>query len=110
MGLYGVTAFSVARRTREIGIRMALGAERGTVLRMVLRDVAVMAAVGIVAGTALTLGLARYLESQLYGVAAHDALTMGGAAAALAAVALASGWLPARRASRVEPVRALRQE
>jgi predicted permease len=110
IGLYGVTAFSVARRTREIGIRMALGAERGTVLRMVLRDVAVMAAVGIAAGTALSLGLARYVESQLYGVAARDAFTIVAAAALLGAIALASGWLPARRASRVEPVRALRQE
>jgi ABC-type antimicrobial peptide transport system permease subunit len=110
IGLYGVTAFSVARRTREIGIRMALGAERGAVLRMVLRDVAVMAAIGIGLGTALSLGLAKYVESQLYGVAARDALTIVGAAAFLGAVALASGWLPARRASRVEPVRALRQE
>ena len=110
MGLYGVTAFSVARRTREIGIRMALGAQRGAVLGMVLRDVAVMAGVGIVAGTALSLALARYVESQLYGVAARDVLTVVSAAVVFGLVALASGWLPARRASRVEPVTALRQE
>ena len=110
IGLYGVTAFSVARRTREIGIRMALGAESAAVLRMVLRDVVALAAVGIAVGMALSLGLARYVESQLYGVAAGDLLTVGVAALVLAAVALASGWLPARRASRVNPVRALRQQ
>jgi putative ABC transport system permease protein len=110
IGLYGVTAFSVARRTREIGIRMALGAQRAAVLKMVLRDVAAMAAVGIALGVGLSLGLGRYVESQLYGVPARDAQTVAGAAALLAAVALASGWLPARRASRVDPVRALRQE
>ena len=110
IGLYGVTAFSVARRTREIGIRMALGAQRGTVLLMVLRDVAAMAAVGIAVGIALSLGLARYVESQLYGVPGRDLLTVCAAGLVLAAVALASGWLPARRASRVNPVLALRQE
>jgi putative ABC transport system permease protein len=66
--------------------------------------------VGIALGVGLSLGLGRYVESQLYGVPARDALTVGGAAALLAVVALASGWLPARRASRVDPVRALRQE
>jgi predicted permease len=110
IGLYGVTAFSVAQRTREIGIRMALGAERGAVLRMVLRDVAAMAVAGIVVGIALSLGLGRYVESQLYGVPPRDLLTLAAAASVLAAVALASGWLPAQRASRVNPVRALRQE
>ncbi|MGH9160162.1 MAG: ADOP family duplicated permease [Vicinamibacteraceae bacterium] len=110
MGLYGVTAFAVARRTREIGIRVALGARRVAVLRMVLRDVAVMAAVGIGVGVVLSLGLGRYVESQLYGVPARDTLTIAAAASALAAVALVSGWLPARRASRVDPMRALREE
>jgi macrolide transport system ATP-binding/permease protein len=110
IGLYGVTAFSVAHRTREIGIRMALGAERAVILRMVLRDVATMALAGIGVGVALSLALARYVESQLYGVPARDILTMGTAAIVLAAVALAAGWLPARRASRVDPMLALRQE
>jgi predicted permease len=110
IGLYGVTAFSVAQRTREIGIRMALGAQQAAVLRMVLRDVAAMAAVGIAAGIVLSVGLARYVESQLYGVPARDQATLAVSAAVLAAVALASGWLPAQRASRVNPVRALRQE
>jgi predicted permease len=110
MGLYGVTAFSVARRTREIGIRVALGAQRAAVLRMVLRDVAVMAAVGIGVGVALSLGLARYIESQLYGIPARDALTIVAAACVLVTVALLSGWLPAHRASRVDPMLALRDE
>lgn len=110
IGLYGVTAFSVARRTREIAVRMALGAERASVLRMVLRDVAAMAAIGIVVGIGLSLGLGRYVQSQLYGVPARDVLTVGVAALVLAGVALASGWLPARRASRVDPMRALREE
>ncbi len=110
IGLYGVTAFSVARRTHEIGIRMALGAQRAVILRMVLRDVAAMATVGIGVGVALSLGLARYVESQLYGVPARDILTIGAAAIVLAVVALAAGWLPARRASRVDPMLALRQE
>jgi predicted permease len=110
IGLYGVTAFSVAGRTREIGIRMALGAQRAAVLGMVLRDVAFMAAAGIALGVVLSFGLGRYVESQLYGVAARDFFTVGAAAMVLATVALASGWLPARRASRISPVRALRQE
>jgi ABC-type antimicrobial peptide transport system permease subunit len=110
IGLYGVTAFSVARRTREIGIRMALGAERSAVLLLVLRDVAAMAAAGIAVGVVLSLGLARYVESQLYGVPPRDILTIGAAVIVLAAVALVSGWLPARRASRVNPVLALRED
>jgi putative ABC transport system permease protein len=110
IGLYGVTAFSVARRTHEIGIRMALGAQRAVILRMVLRDVAAMAIVGIVMGVALSLGLTRYVEAQLYGVPARDIMTIGAAAIVLAVAALAAGWLPARRASRVDPMIALRQE
>ena len=110
MGLYGVVAFTVARRTREIGVRMALGAARGAVLRMVLRGVAGMAAVGICAGAVLSLALARYVESQLYGVRGRDLATLGAAAALLVIVALASGWLPARKASRVDPLHALRQD
>jgi putative ABC transport system permease protein len=110
IGLYGVVAFTVARRTREIGVRMALGAARSTVLRMVLRGVAGMAAIGIGAGAVLSLALARYVESQLYGVRGRDLATLCAAAAVLVVVALASGWLPARKASRVDPMLALRQD
>jgi predicted permease len=110
IGLYGVMAFNVARRTREIGIRMALGAESGAVRRMVLREVTVMAAAGIGAGAVLSLGVAKYVAAQLYGVAPRDVATLGAAAAMLAMVALMSGWVPARRASRVDPMLALRHD
>jgi predicted permease len=110
LGLYGVMAFSVARRTREIGVRMALGAKRGDVLRMVLREAASMAAGGILIGSVLALALGRYVEAQLYGVGGRDLATLVVAAGVLAGVALASGWLPARRASRVDPALTLRQE
>jgi predicted permease len=110
LGLYGVMAFSVARRTREIGVRMALGAKRGDVLRMVLREAASMAAGGILIGAVLALALGRYVEAQLYGVGGRDLATLVVAAGVLAGVALASGWLPARRASRVDPALTLRQE
>jgi predicted permease len=110
IGLYGVMAFAVARRTREIGLRIALGADRRAVLRMILRGATGMAATGIVLGAVVALALGRYVESQLYGVRGGDLVTLGGAACVLVAVVLASGWLPARRASRVDPMLALRYE
>ena len=110
IGLYGVMAFSVARRTREIGVRMALGADRRAVLRMILRGAAGMAAIGICLGAVLALVVGRYVESQLYGIRGGDLVTLAGAAGVLAVVVLVSGWLPARRASRVDPMLALRDE
>jgi ABC-type antimicrobial peptide transport system permease subunit len=110
IGLYGVTAFAVARRTREIGLRIALGADRRAVVRMILRGAAGMAAIGISVGAALALALGRYVQSQLYGIRGTDLATLAGAAGVLVAVVLASGWLPARRASRVDPMVALRYE
>jgi ABC-type antimicrobial peptide transport system permease subunit len=107
IGLYGVTAFSVAGRTREIGIRMALGAEGAAVLRMVLRDVAAMAAVGIAVGIALSLGLARFVEFAALRSCRPRHPDRGRRRARRRGPGLR---LPARRASRVNPVLALRQE
>ncbi|MGE3274004.1 MAG: ABC transporter permease [Vicinamibacterales bacterium] len=110
VGLYGVMAYTVSRRTREIGIRMALGAEHGRVLWLVLREVALLTGIGIVLGIPGALGLSRLVESQLFGVGAADPVTLAAAAATLAAVGLLAGYLPARRAARVEPLLALRYE
>jgi predicted permease len=110
VGLYGVTAFSVARRTREIGIRMALGAGRGNVLAMVLKEVAYMCLAGVVVGIPLAIGLSRYLVTQLYGVAPTDSLTLIFAALIMMFVSLLAGFLPARRAATVDPTIALRYE
>ena len=110
VGLYGVMAWSVARRTREIGIRMALGAERAKLIRMVLREVAQFTLIGIAIGVPAALGLSRLVRSQLYGITPSDPLTYAGAVALIALVASLAGFLPARRASRVDPLIALRYE
>jgi ABC-type antimicrobial peptide transport system permease subunit len=89
---------------------MALGADRAAVLRMILRDLTAISAIGLGVGTVLAILLGRYVESQLHGVDSRDLATLGGAVGVLAAVVLASGWWPARRASRVNPTVALRQE
>ncbi len=110
IGLYGVMAYTVARRTREIGVRMALGAVQGDVVWLVMREVMTLVGTGIVLGLIAAWGLSRVVSSQLFGVAATDPLTIAGAAGALAAVALVAGYVPARRATRVNPVLALRYE
>ncbi len=110
IGLYGVMAFSVARRTREIGIRMALGAGRGRVLGMVLKEVAWMCLIGVGIGVPLAIGLSRYLVSQLYGVAPTDVLTLLFAVLTMICVSLVAGFLPARRAAGIDPNIALRYE
>jgi predicted permease len=110
IGLYGVMSYAVTRRTREIGIRMALGAERGRVLWLVLREVAAMALAGIVGGLAAALWLTRQVQSQLYGLSPNDPLTLGIAMGLLAAVAIASGYIPARRATTIDPMIALKQQ
>ena len=110
LGLYGVMAYAVAQRTREIGIRMALGAERRDVMRMVLRDVALLAGLGVVLGLPGGYGLGRAIQSQLFGLDARDPLTFVVATAALLLAALGAGYLPARRATRVDPLVALRSE
>jgi putative ABC transport system permease protein len=110
VGLYGVMSFAVARRTREIGIRMALGAERRRVLGLVLGDVALLAGLGIAIGLTGSVALSRLLGSQLFGVSHWDPLTLALATAALALVTLLAGWLPAQRATRLDPMTALRHE
>ncbi len=109
-GLYGVLAFRVAQRTREIGLRMALGAKRGDVARLVLRRGLALALWGIAAGLAGALGSIRLLDSLLYGVPGADPLTFGFAMVVIVGVALAASWLPARRAARLDPLLALRHE
>jgi predicted permease len=110
VGLYGVMAYMVVRRTREIGIRMALGADRQEVLRLVMREVAALAAVGIGIAALASLAMGRLIESQLLGVSSRDPWVLGAATLALTAVALLAGFLPALRATRVDPLTALRYE
>jgi predicted permease len=110
VGLYGVMAYTVTRRTREIGVRMALGAVQGDVIRLVMREVLVLVGGGIALGLVAAWGLSRVVSSQLYGMTANDPVTIVGAAAILGAVALLAGYIPARRATRVNPVLALRYE
>lgn len=110
IGLYGVLAYSVAQRTREIGVRMALGANSGAVRSMVLRQVGLMTLIGGVIGIAGALGLGHAAQSLLYQLQGYDPLVMIFAAVLLAAVAFGAGFIPALRASRVDPMAALRYE
>jgi len=110
IGLYGVMSYAVARRTREIGIRMALGAERRGVLWLVLKEVAGLAVVGVIGGLAGAFYLTRRVEAQLFGVAPNDPLTLAAAVIMLLLVALFAGLIPARRATSIDPVLALRAE
>jgi ABC-type antimicrobial peptide transport system permease subunit len=110
IGLYGVMAYSVSRRTREIGLRMALGAERGHVVWLVMREVTLLAGIGIAVALPIAYGLGRAVNSQLYGVQPADFAVLAGGTVLLALVAGVAGYVPARRASRVDPLIALRYE
>jgi predicted permease len=110
IGLYGLLSYEVARRTREIGIRMALGAQVGDVLRLVVRQGFALALFGAAVGIGVALGVTRYLASMLYEVRANDPLTIAAVSVLLALVALAACYIPARRATHVDPIVALRHE
>jgi len=110
IGLYGVMSYSVARRTNEIGLRMALGAPRAQVLGLVMRDTALLIGAGVAAGLVAAVAATRLAASQLFGLSAFDPATVAAATLAMVAVALAAGFLPARRAAQIDPMGALRHE
>ena len=110
IGIYGIMAYAISRRTNEIGIRMALGAQPGRVLRMVLGEAWWMAVIGVVAGLGAAVAMGRLIASMLFGLKPWDPVTLGIAALLLVAVALAASWIPAQRAAGVEPMKALRHE
>jgi ABC-type antimicrobial peptide transport system permease subunit len=110
LGLYGLLSYEVTRRTREIGIRMAIGAQSHNVVRLVLGKALLLIGIGAIAGIAVASGVTRLLTSFLYGVKAGDPITLLGVAALLALVALAACYIPARRATKVDPLVALRYE
>jgi predicted permease len=110
VGLYGVMTYAVARRTREIGVRIALGAQRVAVLKMVLRDAAILLGIGIVLGIAAAAASASVLQSMLYGIGSRDPLLLSVVCVAVAIVGVAAAYIPARRAAKVDPIEALRYE
>jgi ABC-type antimicrobial peptide transport system permease subunit len=110
VGLYGTVAYSVTRRTSEIGIRMALGAQRGTVVQMILHEVLALAAVGLTIGVGAALATSKFVGSFLYGIKHNDPRALLTAMAILLTAALAAGYVPARNASRIDPMSAVRHE
>jgi ABC-type antimicrobial peptide transport system permease subunit len=110
IGVYGVTSYTTNQRTHEIGIRLALGASRADVLRLILRRGVLLTLLGLVIGLGMAFGVTRFLQSLLLGVSSTDALTFAGVALLLSAVVLVACFIPARRAMRVDPVQALRYE
>jgi ABC-type antimicrobial peptide transport system permease subunit len=110
VGLYGVVAYTVARRTREIGIRMAVGAATGDVVWLVMREVLVLLAIGVGVAVPSALLLTRLVRNQLYGIQPNDPASIVLATVSIAAVVIVAGLVPARRATRVDPMKALRYE
>jgi ABC-type antimicrobial peptide transport system permease subunit len=110
LGIYGIMACAVTRRTREIGVRMALGASRGEIAEMVLRETFVLAGIGITIGIVVALGATRLISAMLYGLKPDDPLTIAVAVLLVACAAALAGYIPARRAARVDPMVALRYE
>jgi predicted permease len=110
VGLYGVVAYSVSQRTREIGVRMALGAQRGAVHRLILKEAGLLAGIGIALGLGCSVAMGLLMKSLLFGVRSWDVSTLAGVAAVLGVFALLASFIPARRAARVNPVEALRAE
>jgi ABC-type antimicrobial peptide transport system permease subunit len=110
LGLYGVMSYTVARRTNEIGIRTALGARQGDVLNMILKESLALALAGTAIGVPLALMTTRLIANRLFGISASDPVTIGAVVLLLTAAAMLAGFLPARRAARVDPLVALRHE
>jgi putative ABC transport system permease protein len=110
VGIYGVMSFTVTQRTREVGIRMALGADRESVVRMIVRQGFELATLGMVTGLAIAYFGTQLMSRLLFGIPPRDVVTFGGAGAVLALAALLACWVPARRATRVAPMEALRHE
>jgi len=110
IGLYGVMAFVVARRRKELGIRLALGAQRGTILWSVMREVLLLLAFGLAVGIPTGLGLGKFVAAQLYGIQGHDPSVAAGTMFLLTLVSALAGFIPAHRASHIDPILALRYE
>ncbi len=110
IGLYGVLAYSIAQRTREIGIRMALGATQGSVVKMVLREVLILTGFSVAVALPLSIALSALVRSQLFGISDRDPATLLLVTLAIGTVALLAAWAPARRATQVQPIAALRYE